>query len=578
MVRYVFNWRSLLLVLLVVTLGYLYQKTQIVDAARYNEAVAKLRLLKQYDAQWNLDVLRSQLGINRHYDPLVEPLVQFKTLSGEILSIAKDFGVEDSAELRDAEAEFRTAIAAKQDHVERFKSSNAVLHNALAFLPIAAQALHLSSTTHPPHTQDAVLAREGDSLLLRIFEYDLAPDPEAKHEIEVALERLLLRVKDGTERAKPVQVFAAHVRTVMRVMQAGSEQLNRIQSVPIDARIDALAAALSNGYRAAHARVEVYHHYLFLYVGFLIALLAYFAARLVQSYAALNRSNSELIHVNETLEQRVLARTEDLSQANNELTQTLNTLQQTQKQLVESEKMAALGGLVAGVAHEINTPVGVGVTAASCLHENATQLAQLYQQGKMKKADLEDFLSVSEETSRMILNNLERAANLIQSFKQVAVDQSSEAKRRINIKTYLEETLTSLRPKLRNSKLSCIVEGQTDIEIESYPGAISQIVTNLLMNSIAHAYDPGQTGQMTIKVAVEDKQLMLTFSDDGKGIPAAVIGKIFDPFFTTRRGTGGSGLGLNIVYNLVTQTLKGSIECSSVEGEGTSFILRWPIV
>jgi histidine kinase len=277
------------------------------------------------------------------------------------------------------------------------------------------------------------------------------------------------------------------------------------------------------------------------------------------------------------LEQKVEARTKALSQTNDELNQTLAALKQTQRQLVDSEKMAALGGLVAGVAHEINTPVGVGVTAASSLQESAVHLLELYKQGKMKKADLEDFLDVSDRTSRMILNNLERAADLIQSFKQVAVDQSNESIRSFEVKTYLEEILMSLGPKLKQSNLKCEVECSSGTVMKSYAGAFAQIITNLVMNAIMHAYDPGQAGILKIRVTAEGGQLHLDFSDDGKGIPSEIIGKIFDPFFTTRRGTGGSGLGLNIVYNLITQTLKGSIACESELGKGALFRITCPL-
>ncbi len=336
MVGYMINWRTLLLVLMIAILAFLYQKTQNVDAARYNESVAKLRLLKQYDAQWSLDVLRSRIRINFYYDPLVEPLAQFKVLPKEILSIAKDFGVEDSAELRDAETDFQAAIAIKQESVERFKSSNAILHNSLAFLPIAVQTLHLTAKYRRP--QDAALEQDADRLLLQVFEYDLEPVPELKQEVENGLLKLITRVHSDREQKKAAQIFAAHVRTALRELQVSSEQLKQIQAVPIDARINALATALNAGYHTAQNRVEKYRQYLFLYVGFIMALLVFFALRLVQSYSALNRSNNELIHINETLEQRVHVRTEALSLTNNELTKTLNTLQVRTAELAEKNQ------------------------------------------------------------------------------------------------------------------------------------------------------------------------------------------------------------------------------------------------
>jgi signal transduction histidine kinase len=270
-------------------------------------------------------------------------------------------------------------------------------------------------------------------------------------------------------------------------------------------------------------------------------------------------------------------KSQQLQTAYDELKHTLSALKQAQTQLVQSEKMAALGGLVAGVAHEINTPVGVGVTAASTLQVSAARLGTLYQQGKMMKADLEDFLEVSEQSSQMILTNLERASNLIHSFKQVAVDQTSEAARRFNVKAYIEEILMSLGPQLKKTSLRYALECADDIVIDSYPGALSQIVTNLLMNAVMHAYAPGQDGTMTLEVALHASRLQLRFCDDGNGIASDIVPRIFDPFFTTRRGQGGSGLGLNIVYNLVTQTLKGTIVCTSEVGKGTCFAIHIPV-
>jgi len=270
-------------------------------------------------------------------------------------------------------------------------------------------------------------------------------------------------------------------------------------------------------------------------------------------------------------------RTQDLSRSNEELKLTLESLRQAQRHLVESEKMAALGGLVAGIAHEINTPVGVGVTAASALEDETRRLTALYRQGQMKKADLEQYISVSEQSSRMILNNLERAAALINSFKQVAVDQSSENRRCFKVRPYLEELMTSLRPTLKKTGVSCVIDCAEDIEIDSYPGMFSQIITNLVMNSITHAYDEKPGGVIRIAARKGGDRLMLEFSDDGKGMSGDVLAKIFDPFFTTRRGAGGSGLGLHTVYNLITQTLKGSIECRSQPGQGASFAIQWPV-
>ncbi len=251
--------------------------------------------------------------------------------------------------------------------------------------------------------------------------------------------------------------------------------------------------------------------------------------------------------------------------------------QATQTKLVESEKMAALGGLVAGVAHEINTPIGISVTAASLLAERATTFFETYKSGNMKRSDLERFLDTAMQSSSMVLANINRAAELIQSFKQVAVDQSSESQRLFNLREYLHEILISLRASLKKTKHTVKIQGDDHLILNSYPGALSQIVTNLVINSLVHAYSEGDAGQIVFSFQQDGQEIIFEYADNGKGIPSENLSKIFDPFFTTKRGQGGSGLGLHIVYNLVTQKLKGTIECESLVNLGTKFIIKLPI-
>jgi len=295
--------------------------------------------------------------------------------------------------------------------------------------------------------------------------------------------------------------------------------------------------------------------------------------KLLSSQVAISIENAQLYtnlrRFNQNLEQLVNERTQELSK-------TLEHLTATQTKLVESEKMAALGGLVAGVAHEINTPLGIGVTAASLLASKATTFFETYTAGTMKRSDLERFLDTAMQSSSMLLANLNRAAELIQSFKQVAVDQSNEEQRTFKIKTYLEEILLSLRAKLKTTQHKVMIQGDENIIVDSYPGAFSQIVTNLIMNSLLHAYDLEDAGELVIDFKQDEQKVIFEYTDNGKGISPENLTKIFDPFFTTKRGQGGTGLGLHIVYNLVTQKLKGNIQCQSQVGKGTKFIIQFP--
>ncbi|MEW6500773.1 MAG: PAS domain-containing sensor histidine kinase [Thermodesulfobacteriota bacterium] len=289
------------------------------------------------------------------------------------------------------------------------------------------------------------------------------------------------------------------------------------------------------------------------------------------------RAERELLALTDTLEQRVKERTARLDAANADLRETLGQLETMQGQLVETEKMAALGGLVAGVAHEINTPVGIGVTAASHLDKATQEFLALYEQQTVRRSDLERYVQTCRDSSRLLLSNLNRAAELIRSFKQVAIDQSGEVRRRFRMKGYVEEVLLSLRPLLKKSGHRVTVECDEELELTSYPGAFSQIITNFITNSVLHAFAEGEAGQLDFRIALAQGRLTFRYSDNGKGIPQEHLAHIFEPFYTSNREKGGSGLGLHIVYNIVTQKLGGTIVCTSVPGKGTAFVLEMPV-
>ena len=268
----------------------------------------------------------------------------------------------------------------------------------------------------------------------------------------------------------------------------------------------------------------------------------------------------------------------ELAQTVSELQNSLELLQETQQQLIQSAKMAALGGLVAGVAHEINTPVGIGVTAASLLAQKTRECSELFATNAMKRSDLESYFEIARESSKMILSNLERASDLIQRFKQVAVDQTSENMQTIVLKECLDNILLSLHPALKMSSHTVQVQCGVDIVLESYAGALEQVVTILVMNSLVHGFEGVENGIMGVEVCKQQDHVVIQFSDNGNGIPEEYLEKIFDPFFTTKRGNGGTGLGLHILYNLVTQTLGGIVECESHCGQGTTFRMTIPQV
>lgn len=248
-------------------------------------------------------------------------------------------------------------------------------------------------------------------------------------------------------------------------------------------------------------------------------------------------------------------------------------LRKTQNELVQTEKMAALGRLVAGIAHEVNTPIGIGVTAASHLKKEIKNFNESYQNESLTKNAFEDFIDTSLQSSDILLNNLERAANIIQNFKQVSVDQSSDKIRDFFLKEYLDSIVINLKPTLKQSSPLINILCPQSLQIESNPGAFYQIFTNLIMNSMIHGFEDKKNGHIIIEVHPKGNDIEIIYKDNGKGMSKDDLAKIFDPFFTTRRSLGGSGLGTHIIYNLVTQKLHGTITAKSEEGQGLTFIM-----
>jgi len=266
---------------------------------------------------------------------------------------------------------------------------------------------------------------------------------------------------------------------------------------------------------------------------------------------------------------------EELEKQKEELQATLENLQKTQEQLIESEKMAAIGGLVAGVAHEINTPVGIGVTAISNLLDDIQKMAGLFEKDEIRRKDFKEFLQSSYDVSKLIQRNLERTASLVQSFKLVSADQATEQQRVFALKEYLNDILLSLRPKFRDKKIDFNIICDDKLKLNSFPGVYAQIFTNLLINSLQHGFPEKDTGTITIEANINKELLKIQYSDDGAGISKRDLPHIFEPFYTSDQHRG-TGLGLHIVYNLVKQKLHGSITCESEVGKGVLFRLEVP--
>ncbi|WP_144428195.1 PAS-domain containing protein [Azospirillum thiophilum] len=257
-------------------------------------------------------------------------------------------------------------------------------------------------------------------------------------------------------------------------------------------------------------------------------------------------------------------------------------LRDAQASLIQAEKLSSLAQLVAGVAHEVNTPIGVTLTAISHLGEQVARIRALYDENRIRRSDFHEFLDLSWETTRMILTNVERATGLIQSFKQVAADQASGERRPFDLAAYVDEVLLSLRPRLRGTAVSVELDIPPGLVVDGYPGAFAQVLSNLVINALVHAFDEGGTGRIRLSAREEPPGwIEMRYADDGKGIPPDIRPRVFEPFFTTRRGLGASGLGLSICANIMAGTMRGSIvlESGREDGgeKGARFLLRFPV-
>ncbi|NQZ88850.1 MAG: GAF domain-containing sensor histidine kinase [Colwellia sp.] len=266
-----------------------------------------------------------------------------------------------------------------------------------------------------------------------------------------------------------------------------------------------------------------------------------------------------------------------LEEKNQDLNHVIEQLKATQEELIQKEKMASLGGLVAGIAHEINTPLGICVTGVSHLQEEYKIIKQSIDDKTLTEVNLMNFFEDMGEVLVILSTNTLRGASLVNSFKQVAVDQSSNEVRNINVLQYIDEITLSLRPKLKRTNITIDVECDSRLFINVNAGAISQIFSNLILNSVNHAFDEKTKGKILIEVYEKNASIIIRYRDDGKGIDDEALKLLFEPFYTTKRGEGGSGLGTHLVYNLVTGSLKGKITVKSQVGKGLAYLIKFPV-
>ena len=576
-----------LAVLLAAVLAFLFTKTQGYDESAYFENVARLRQIKQLDAHWELEALKSRIGINAHYDPLVDPLLDLRQLQAQ-LGGAAGRKPGDGSLLAKSIADLDQAIQQKTGLIERFKSHNSVLRNSLAFLPAAVDDIRLSASQGPQRVAGA------NEVLLDVLMFNQDGDNEMAAEIENKLGRLLAgRQQTAAAVDDSLDLFVAHVRTVLREHKVVGGLLVRLAAVPVAARVDDIDRQLAEERLAAAAEAEHYRQYLLAFSVLLTALLVYAAFSLIRSHAAIKRVNQQLQEANETLEERVQQRTKELRAA--------------QDDLLASARQAGMAEIATNVLHNVgnvlnSVNVSAGVVSQQVRASKAAGLTRAVQMINEHAADLGDFLSHDEKGKQLpgylgklaealaaeqtnILGELGQLTKSVDHIKDIVATQQSYAGASrlvepVQIRDLVDDALRMNAGSLMRHEVSVVKE---IAEVPALPldrHRVLQILVNLISNA-KQAMDAtaGRQHRITLRVHVADGQagrsLRICVADEGDGIAPENLTRIFTHGFTTRQN--GHGFGLHSCI-LAAQEMGGTL-CAHSDGigRGASFTLSLPI-
>ena len=560
------------LVLLAI-LGLLIVKTRSVDFDAHNEIITNLRQLKQIDAEWNIDVFKSKMGINNNYDPVAQPLPVIRELDTSLSQKTGQSG--DSAELQTMLRSFQDVMSSKIGLIERFKSQNSIYRNSTNFLPTAYD--DVIATAKRIGLGGARLA-ELEALVNPVFaetlSYNLTPDSSLKDKLTQDIKTLPERSESFPVEIKDaLAVLIAHIDTTIRQQSLGATLLNDLSSLPTAKKIDELSDTYSKTHETRLLDQQFYRQLLIAYSIFLLALLAYLGWRLITSYRQLSAVNGAL------------------NQANHDL-------KESQIQLVQSEKMSALGQMVAGIAHEINTPLAYVKGTLDVMKEHLSKVHELANSSHLFAVSLRDkstdkqvlktqYLQVALLSRDVVKNKrfeeldamLSDGSHGIGQISEIVVnlrnfsrlDRASVAN--FDVRKGLESTLSLARNLLRNH-----VTVQTEYlevpDIMCSPSQINQVFLNIITNA-AHAMP--EQGTLILRTERHDEAtIRIEIQDDGGGIPTDVLPKIFDPFFTTKPIGEGTGMGLSISYKII-EAHGGQILVDTEKGIGTTFSILLPI-
>lgn len=581
---------------LVAVLLVLYAKSSKVDADKRNQVEGYLEQLKQLDAEWNVDVLRSRMDLNKNYDPLTSPLPMLAAIQQQL---AKDAEAIRQEGTKRALAELRATFDRKTDFVDQFKAENAIAKNSLRYLPTAVDELRDqirdASRTHPRLAVElGSLDAKANQILIDVLKYNVLPDVGNARSIEAEL-----AVVDPVDATLPDDIAASvrnlinHTRTILRQRVIENDLLARVSAMPMTERIDGVRAVFDRDFAAALDESNRYRNYLLVYSSLLLALLAYIGSRLFRSYRIIAGVNTELKCANETLEHRVRERTDELSNA-------LDHLKESEAQLVQSEKMASLGQMVAGVAHEINTPLAYVRSSLETIDSHCNGFLREFVD---EMVSLVGLMRSPDASETEVADQFEKASRLMDSFTgygvmdemrgllgdgvhgvdeiRAIVGNLKDFSRldrnlisRCRVEECIDSTLQLARSVLGGTRVRKVF-GET-LPVNCSPSQINQVLLNLVTNAV-QAIGDRQDGSVTVVTRMIDPaHVAVDVIDNGAGIPASVLPRIFDPFFTTKEVGKGTGLGLSIVYKIVQQH-GGRIDVHSKEGVGAKFTVVLPL-
>ena len=568
---------------LIALLAFLIVMTRSVDFDANNEIVAKLRTLKQIDAEWNVDVLRSKTGLNNSYDPVASPLPLIESLAGELQNKSESFWGESagsSARLQPLLGAYQKAMEQKIALIENFKSQNAILRNSSRFLPVAAADLIESVRASGTVAGSRMQVEESlNTLLTDAMSYALTPEAGLRERIEEGTRGLQQQVQGLPDEVRErADTLVAHVGTVLKQQQNSNRLLGQLAALPVARSIDALSDAHAQEHEKLLVSQQKYGQVLVGYSAFLLLLLAYIGWRLFQSYRLLNVTNTKL-------------------------NQTNAELKESQVYMVQAEKMSALGQMVAGIAHEINTPLAYVKGTIDVLAEQLAPVRELAQrcqqftsvlrqprcerdsaalnvQLRNVEAISKDLIDAGalEDMNTLLkdgVHGIEQISEIVLNLKNFSrLDRARVSA--FSVQEGLNSTLMLARNLLKNS-VDVRQEFQNVPKIHCSPSQINQVFLNIISNAAHAMADRAEKGVITLRTMLEgDDMVRVEIQDNGGGIPKDVLPKIFDPFFTTKEIGKGTGMGLSISYKIIQQH-GGRILVDSEQGAGTVFSILLPI-